>query len=222
MSGCAQREASDAQRAVKLTTHSADSLRVAVSPTAMIDALHQELDSCNVGRYPSEPPGTPAKRKSTWATGAIRSIGRVSMFVPDSARLTVSDTTRGAFGFAFRDCPGCGFNVSVDRDTTGKGIDGLVAELIAEQRAVDSANKDPKRLAYEFDVIDGPPRPIEVGGERAYFIDDDCGDCVEARIVLGRPGYIATVHLSTGDDTPMVARHTCEMMALGRTFRWRD
>ena len=220
--GCAPRpDAADAQRAAAPTTHGVDSLRAASMIAPLLDVLHHSLASCNAGAYSSDPPGTPAVRASTWATGAFRSIGRVSMFVPDSAQLTVTDTTRGAFGLAFKDCPGCRFRVDVAVDSTGKGVDGLVAALVAEQRTVDSAKKDPRGV-MQFDVIDGPPTAIDVGGERAYIIDDDCGDCLAKRIVFGRSGYIATVSIGSDDDVPAGARHSCEMEALGKSLRWRE
>jgi len=205
-------DSADAQRAATPTAHGVDPL---------LDELHDSLDSCNAGRRPSNPSATPAVRASTWATGAIRSIGRVAMFVPDSAQLTVTDTTFGAFGFSFSDCPGCRFGLEVAVDSTGKGIEGLVSALVAEQRAVDSANKD-SRGVMQFNVIDGPPTRIDVGGEPAYIIDDDCGDCLARRIVFGRSPYIATVGISTDDDVPVGARHSCEMEALGKTLRWRE
>ena len=214
-------DAADARRPATPAAQPVDSARAAATMPALLDVLHHSLASCNSGSYPSDPPGTLAVRASTWATGAIRSIGRVSLFVPDSAHLTVTDTALGAFDLAFSDCPGCRLGVAVAVDSTGKGIDGLVAALVTEQRAVDSANKNSRGI-MQFDVIDGPPAPIVVGGERAYTIDDDCGDCLARRIVFGRSPYIATVSISSDDDVPMGARHSCEMEALGKTFRWRE
>jgi hypothetical protein len=192
-----------------------------VQPTPdPVAVLRHSLDSCNSERYPSDAAGTPTDRAGSWATGAVRAIGRVSIFVPDRMRLAATDSTLGAFGFLFSDCPGCNFKVAVAVDSNGKGVEGQVALLVAEQRRVDSINKIPNAVG-EFDVIDGPPTPIDIDGVRAYLIDNDCGDCLASSILFGSPGYIATVNFGGDDRMPALAQRACEMTALGETLRWR-
>lgn len=178
------------------------------------------LDSCNALPWPGDTAGTQLGH-SAWSTGKVRTFGRVSIFVPERATATVVDTTLGVVTLEWRECPMCKFGVEVDVDSAGTGVEGQVARQVAAQRRIDSINADPKTTAMEFDEINGTPEPFTTEAGRGYRIEDNCGDCMAIRLLFGQPGYIATVALGGDAGAPMLARHACEMLVLGKTLRWR-
>jgi hypothetical protein len=186
--------------------------------TRSVDA---SLDSCNAVRWPGDTAGTVVGQKSAWGAGTIRTFGLFSLFVPDRANIVVVDTTLGSLTLTWSDCPGCSFGVDVAVDSARTGIEGRVAQIVAAQRVIDSINRDPRTTAMEFDDIDGPPEPFTAAAGRGYRIDGNCGDCIAISLLFGRPGYIATVAIGGTDDVPMLPRHVCEMIVLGKTLRWR-
>jgi hypothetical protein len=101
-------------------------------------------------------------------------------------------------------------------------MDATIANLIEEQRQVDSANHDPKAQAMEFDVIDGPPIRFSSAAGRGYIVKNDCGDCGSTSMLFSHPGYVATVDFGSDDDIKNPAARGCEMDVLARSFLWRD
>lgn len=185
-------------------------------------AVAAALDSCNASRWPLDTAGTPIGKGSTWASGRIRHFAGYALFIPDSARVEMKAGARAGLSLAWSSCEGCRFGVGIQVDSTGSGIEGRVARLVAEQRVIDSVNKDPKAEAGEFNVIDGPPEPITTRAGRGYVINNDCGDCAATTVLFGRPGQIAAISLGGDDNVPMLPRHLCEMMAIAKSFSWSE
>jgi hypothetical protein len=111
--------------------------------------------------------------------------------------------------------------VRLEQDSSGTGIDGRVARLVAAQHVIDSINDDPHTTVFEFDEMVGPPRPFKTATQRGIMLEDSCGDCGAETMLFGRRGQIAVVSLSAGDDEPALPRRMCELAAVGKTFRWR-
>ena len=143
-----------------------------------------------------------------------------SLFVPDSARLVVTDTTLGVLSLTWPGCEGCRFGLAIHADS-GIGLEARIARMVASQRTIDSINHDPHTDVHEFDEIDGPPRPFTTSTGRAYLVENDCGDCAATSLLFGRRGYIAELSLGGDDDVPNLGRHLCEMTAVGKSFTWR-
>jgi hypothetical protein len=184
--------------------------------------LQQALDSCRAaGRAGSAAPGAQnGAADDPLLHGTIRTFPMFSLFVPDSARATV-DTVRGSVSLAWPRCPDCRFTVHVQPDS-GIDLEQRIARLVAEQRRIDSINRDPQAPDQEFDEIDGPPQPFTTSAGRGFLIDNDCGDCAAITLLWGRSGSIAELNLGGDDNVPELGRHLCEMTAIGKTFSWRD
>ena len=140
------------------------------------------------------------------------------LFIPDGARITAADTATD-LTLSWPQCPGCSFAVTIMPDS-GIGIESRIAHLVAEQKQIDSANAVDS--IGDFDVINGPPQSFTTSSGHGYEIDNSCGDCANTDLLYGRPGYIATVSFGGSDDAPKLGRHLCEMMAVGKSFAWRD
>jgi hypothetical protein len=187
----------------------------------VITAIVSALDSCtSIVSHGSDsarqPPGSLGKRR--WS-GSVRSFGYFTLFLPDSARILELNRTAGALRVDWPMCSDyCHFGVSVYADS-GVDLNSRVARLVAEQRRIDSVNRDPRAEAMEFDEINGPPRPVMTPTGRAYVIDHSCGDCAASTLRFGRSGKIADVSLSA-DAMPGAGRRMCEMMVVARSFAW--
>lgn len=188
--------------------------------SATANGVEASLDSCEAVKWPSRDT-TPPLRPHARLAGRVRSYGRFSFWVPDSAHVTI-DSTRGGVGLTWPDCEKCRFGVSVQRDTTTGGLEGRIAKMIASQKVIDSINNDPHTTIHEFDEIDGPPRPFTTAAGRGYLIDESCGDCAATTILFGRRGWIAEIGFGSDDDTPEGGRHECEMLAVAKSFAWRE
>lgn len=177
--------------------------------SAVVSALVSALDSCSQDSRPT----------TRWS-GVVRSFGRFTLFLPDSARILDLDRITGRLAVAWPRCPDdCRFSVAVYGDS-GVNLEARVARLLAEQRRIDSVNRDPAREAMEFDEIDGPPQPFTTPAGRGYVIDHSCGDCAATTLKFGRSEQIADVSLSA-DAAPATGRRMCEMTVVGRSFSWR-
>jgi hypothetical protein len=153
-------------------------------------------------------------------TGKVAVFPRYTIFVPDSAPIAERRRPTGNLTLEWPRCgENCLFAVAIHADS-GVDADARIARMLAEQRRVDSVNKDPKTEVMEFDVFDTPPQPITTPAGRGYVIDYSCGDCASTTLMLGRAGLIATVSASA-DAAPGAGTRMCEMMAVARTFRWR-
>ncbi|MGH7680227.1 MAG: hypothetical protein ACRENU_17280 [Gemmatimonadaceae bacterium] len=102
---------------------------------------------------------------------------------------------------------------------SGQSLEARIAGLVAEQRRIDSVNKDPRAVA-EFDKIDGPPKPSTTAAGQGFVINHSCGDCAATTLKFGAAGFIADVNLSA-DAVPGAGQRMCEMAAVGRSFKWR-
>lgn len=195
-----------------------ESLRTQPDATPIAAAL----DSCGLA-------STPGKRqdrqpivsgtRTRWS-GAVRSFPMFSLFIPDSAKATLTGGGAKGVTLAWPECPKCTFSVFIKPDS-GIGLEARIASLVAEQRRIDSVNRDPNTVIHEFDEIDGPPVPFTTRAGRGYRIEDSCGDCTSTRLLLARPGYVAQIALGADDDTPDFVRHWCEMIVIGKTLTWR-
>jgi hypothetical protein len=203
-SGC--RASGDVQRTLR------------ASATAI--GVEASLDSCAAMKWSANdttPPGHQRRRLA----GRVRSFERFSIWVPDSAHVTVDSAAR-AVGLAWPDCEKCRFGVNVQRDTTTGGLDGRIAKMIASQKVIDSINNDPRTIIHEFDDIEGPPQPFTTAAGRGYIIDDSCGDCAATTVLFGRRGWVGEIWFGSDDDTPEGGRHECEMRVVATSFAWRE
>lgn len=191
-----------------------------VRSSMMATSVEGALDSCEALKWSAQDT-MPQGHRHARLTGRVRSYPRFSIWVPDSARVTIDSTTRGV-GLSWPDCEKCRFGVNVQRDTAMGGLEGRIARMIASQKVIDSINHDPHTTVYEFDEIDGPPQPITTAAGRGYLIDESCGDCAATTVLFGRRGWIAEIGFGSDDDTPEGGRHECEMRAVARSFAWRD
>lgn len=189
-----------------------------------VTAVQTSLDSCNALVWPATGQDTDgqagASGKAAGLTSTVHTFRLFSLFVPDSAEITGTDSGLGGPSLTWPGCSGCRFGVSIQGDS-GVGLEARIARIIAAQRTIDSINRDPHTVVHEFDEIDGPPQPFVTRTGRGYLIDNDCGDCAAMSLLFGRPGYIATIGLGGDDDVPDLGRHLCEMTVIGKTFEWR-
>src|ERR1051325_1129187 len=72
----------------------------------------------------------------------------------------------------------------------------------------------------EFAVIDEPPLKVRTHGGDGYLIDNDCGDCADYMLLVGRPGQIARIGWVGDDRQPNLRRLLCEMRTVALTFNW--
>jgi hypothetical protein len=186
------------------------------------------LDSCAMLEE-RNPPGAPADTPSGKPSaapisnsGEQRTFGRFTFFVPNRLHVAAKTSMPGGMSLGWDDCQGCRLGVTVERDTSGKGVAGIIAGLVEEQRQVDSANHDPKAEAGEFDVLDGPPTRVSSAAGRGYLLENDCGDCGSTTLMYDHAGYIGSISFGGDDDIPSPARHDCEMNVLARTFVWKE
>jgi hypothetical protein len=197
----------------------------AAHPTPVAIAVQQSLDSCNslAWRRPEGDivHGKNGSRKPASLTGAMRDFRLFSLFVPDSAHVVVTNAGLGGIAFALPGCSGCRFDVGIHVDS-GINLEARIARIVAAQRTIDSINAEPHADAREFDNIDGPPQRFTTATGRGYMIDNDCGDCASTTLLFGRPGNVAVIGLGGDDDVPDLARHSCEMTAIGKSFAWRQ
>lgn len=196
-------------RAADKSSQAADSAVVIAADSAVVSSLVSALDSCS----------RDGRTAARWS-GSLRSFGRFALFLPDSARILKLDNTAGQLNITWPRCPdACRFSVGVYADS-GVSLEARVAQLVAEQRRIYSANRDLKKEAMEFDELDAPPRPFTTAAERGYIIDHSCGDCAATTLKFGREGLIADVSLSA-DAVPEAGQRMCEMAVIGKTFSWR-
>jgi hypothetical protein len=191
------------------------------SPRAVVDSANPVIDSVAVSAVVSELDSCSKEHRPTtrWS-GAFRSFGRFTMFLPDSARMPNLDTVTGRLDVAWPRCADrCRFSVTVIGDS-GVNLDARVARLVAEQRRIESVNRDPAKKGMEFDEIGAPPKPFNSRAGQGYVIDHACGDCAATTLKFGRPGQIADVSLSA-DAAPGAGVRMCEMAVVGKTFSWR-
>jgi hypothetical protein len=144
-----------------------------------------------------------------------------SLFIPDSARITVTDSSAGGLSLAWPRCPDCRFGVGIRADS-GVGLEARIARMVAAQHAIDSTNSDPNTIVQEFDEIDGPPQQFQTAAGRGYLVDENCGDCVAITVLFGRPGYVAELALGGDAGVPDINRHVCEMTVVAKTLAWRQ
>lgn len=191
--------------------------------TAVAESIvRTSLDSCRaIASGPDSSAGArDSARKEKRLSGAMRTLGEFSVFVPDA----VASPPPGANAIdinAWADCPQCRMSVDV-RPDAGNPLEKRIAARVAEQRRIDSANADPAAPAHEFDEIDGPPTPFVGRAGRGYQIDDDCGDCASIEVLFERAGRIATISYGFDDDVRMPWRRMCEMTTIARSFAWKD
>lgn len=159
------------------------------------------------------------RRETADWPGAIRDFGEFSMFVPAASRVTI-DRATGNVHLSWPACPACLLSVEV-HPAAGQDMEARIAQLVAQQRTIDSINHDPNTVLHEFDVIDGPPQRFRTRTARGYLIREDCGDCAHVSLLLEKPGYVAWVELRADDDVPDLGRHVIEMTEIGTTFTWR-
>lgn len=183
-------------------------------------SVEATLDSCDAGKWSAQDTISPRHQHPRLA-GRVRSYERFSIWVPDSAHVTVDSATHGV-GLSWPDCDKCRFGLNVQRDTTTGGLEGRIAKMVAAQKVIDSINKDPNTTVHEFDDIDGPPQPFTTAAGRGYLIDDSCGDCASTTVLFGRRGWIAEIGFGSDDDTPEGGRHECEMRTVAMSFAWRE
>jgi hypothetical protein len=148
---------------------------------------------------------------------SIREFTHFSILTPERAKVESIDN---GVSLNWPECRGCSFAVRIQSDSSGRGIDGQMRALVAEQRRIDSVNKDRRTVVQEFDVIDGPPVPFVSDAGRGLLIDESCGDCSSRSVVFERGGKIATISMTGDDDVPELSRHTCEMTVAAKTFVW--
>ena len=191
-------------------------------PASAHAELTASLDSCRAIRSRSTVLESPTLRTSSWSTGLVREFRGFALFIPDSARVEPSDSAAGDVRLSWSGCASCRLSVRLEKDSSGAGIDGRVARLIAAQRVIDSINNDPHTTVFEFDELVGPPRPFKTATQRGTMLEDSCGDCGAETMLFGRRGQIAVVSLSADDDEPALPRRMCELAVVGKTFRWRD
>lgn len=188
--------------------------------TDSMPALQLALDSCQAaGR--AAPAGAQHVTPDAVLRGTVHNFRMFSLVVPDSAQITVSDTLLGGVTLTWPRCADCTFALSVRADS-GIDLEQRIARIVAEQRRIDSVNRDPQAVAGEFNEIDGPPEPFTTLTGKGYLIDNDCGDCAARTLLFGRPGYIAALSFGGDDNVPELGRHLCEMTAIGKTFTWRQ
>jgi hypothetical protein len=190
-----------------------------VSPAESPGVTSSGSTSSNMRRTDSPPLST--RRETAAWRGSVRTFPLFSMFVPDEARIIAIDSTKGEVSLAWPDCPRCQFTVTV-RPDSGIDVEARIAQLVAQQRTIDSINHDPYTVLHEFDEIHGPPQPFRTTSGRGYLVNVDCGDCAHVELYFGRPGYVAYVELLADDDVPDVSRHLREMIEIGKTFAWRQ
>lgn len=151
-------------RAADKSSQAADSGVVIAADSAVVSSLVSALDSCS----------RDVRTAARWS-GRLRSFGRFALFLPDSARILKLDHTAGHLNIAWPRCPdACRFSVGVYGDS-GVSLEARVAQLVAEQRRIDSVNRDSQKEAMEFDELDAPPRPFTTAAGRGYIIDHSCG-----------------------------------------------
>lgn len=198
-----------------------DATRLSTVPSVVTRAL----EACNPLASRDAGPGdsgrAPAPRATSAWSGYTRSFPMFSLFIPDNARIVAIDSAIGGVSLAWPGCPRCEFSVRIQPDS-GIGVEARIARMVAAQRTIDSINRDPHTVVYEFNDIDGPPQPFTTITGRGYQIHNDCGDCADIDLLFGRPGYIAQVGLGGDDDVPNLSRHLCEMTVIGKTFAWRE
>lgn len=184
--------------------------------------VRKSLDSCNAIAFgpDSSAAARDSARREKRLAGAIRTLGDFSIFVPEgvAAPRTAGDAIDLA---AWADCPQCRMSLAVQSDS-GKPLETRIAEQVAAQRRIDSANADPASPAREFDEIDGPPTPFAGRAGRGYRIDNDCGDCASTTVLFEHAGRIATIDYSFDDNVGMPWRRMCEMTTIARSFAWKN
>ena len=194
--------------------------RAASSATLEAEAS-ASLDSCEHAYRSSARSRTGSfdSNESRGSKGNVEDFPAFSLFIPNSARIVATDRAPEHLSLSWPECPGCRFSIAIQPDS-GLGLEMRIARLVAEQRRIDSVNRDPDAI-HEFDEIDGPPVLIATPGARGYQIDRDCGDCAATELLFERAGRIATVAFGGDDDVPELGRHLCVMTVVGKTFAWR-
>ena len=199
--GCGRAPDKSSQAAVDSVDPDVDS--------AAVSAVVAGLDSCSQD----------SSQAMRWS-GVVRSFGRFTLFLPDSARILDLDRTTGRLDVAWPRCPdNCRFGVAVYSDS-GVSLEARVAQMVAEQRRIDSVNRDPGTAVSEFDEIDAPPRSFTTPAGGGYVIVHSCGDCAATTLKFGRSGQIADISVSA-EAVPDAGRRMCEMTVVGRSFSWR-
>ena len=192
------------------------------SSETMAAKVAASLDSCQHAYQSSvrSRTGTVAANESRSSTGNMEHFSAFSLFIPNHARIVETDRARDHLSLSWPECPRCRFSVAIQPDS-GLGLDMRIARLVAEQKRIDSVNRDPGAI-HEFDEIDGPPVVIATPAGHGYEIDHDCGDCAATELLFEHAGRIASVAFGGDDDVPELGRHLCVMTVVGKTFAWRQ
>ena len=182
------------------------------SPVSNDSPVIAALRSCDGDTTSSRAPS-----RFQWS-GAPHSFAKFTLFIPDSVRVGSVDG-EGTVHLTWPRCSACRFDVAIHGDS-GIDVEARVRRLVAEQRRIDSVNKDPAAL-HEFDDIDGPPRPITTAAGNGYLISESCGDCGSTTLLVGRPGTVAEIAFGGDDNVPELGRRECEMAVVAKSFAWR-
>lgn len=191
--------------------------------SAADSSMIASLDSCSAlalgGAGEDSAQSSANSRTGPRWSGAVRSFDQFTLFVPDSARVGPGRGTSQLTLLWPRCVEHCGFVVAVYGDS-GVSLEARVAQLVAEQRRIDSVNRNPSDGILEFDEIDGPPRPFTTPGGSGFVIDHSCGDCGATTFKFGREALIADVSIMA-DAMPGAGQRMCEMTVVARSFAWR-
>ena len=108
----------------------------------------------------------------------------------------------------------CFVNVTLWRDSTGKGLSGQLRELMT----ADTTGGNAEAADYLPTLLDSLP----VGGVPAVHLETYCGDCTNRAIYMVSGGWIADVEYSLDDRDGNNPALLARLEAVARSFRWRQ
>lgn len=163
-------------------------------------------------------PGYGLPHPGSWTPTKTYDGARYTFTYPASATLE-DRKSRGAPGpeLSISELPECKWpcyiEVSVWRDSTGKGLNGQLREWMT----ADTTGGNSDAADYLPTVLDSIP----LGGEPAVQLENFCGDCTNHGVYTASGGWIAGIDYilddREGDNPALMAK----LEAIARTFRWR-
>ncbi|MBA3580307.1 MAG: hypothetical protein H0W42_10015 [Gemmatimonadaceae bacterium] len=115
----------------------------------------------------------------------------------------------------------CWISVRLAADSARGGADAHVARILRAEAIVDSINRDPRTILFQFHDYHGPPLPVGMNSNRGIWLAGDCGDCTSASLFVAGERAIAEIEYSIDSRQPYSPRLACRLGYVAQTFRWR-
>jgi hypothetical protein len=185
----------------------------AAAPAAVTPQGNASLDSSGFS------PGYGLPHPGSWTPVKRYADSSFTIDYPASAAVKPRQPSEeGRREVAISELPACRWpcfvNVTMWRDSAGKGLSGQVRELMT----ADTTGGNADAADYLPTLLDSLP----VGGVPAAHLEMYCGDCTSHAIFTVSRGWIAEVEYSLddrdGNDPALLAK----LESVARSFRWRE